>query len=91
MTKERKCGCGKPALHNLWHCSDCIAKIMSDFNALQEAARSTHKGSGGAAMCICGAGCGGSSACNALSMLKIALTTKDKLLKDSIMYAIGWN
>jgi len=64
--------------------------MVRDSIALMAAARATHKGAGGAALCICGASCGGSAACSSLNMLKIAVTTRDPLLRYSIAYAFGW-
>ena len=87
---EKDCYCGKPAKEGLTFCEDCCKRISSDFAELLKAAEKTHKGAGGACMCICGAGCGGSSACNALHALKRALTTEDKAYRDSLAHIIGW-
>jgi len=43
--------------------------------ALKDACRASHKdGPGGAAMCICGAECGGSAACGALMEIRSLLS-----------------
>lgn len=91
MNQPRKCGCGKDAIEGLWHCRACRERIATDYASLQETLQKGHRGAGGAAMCICGASCGGTAACSALSILRIALTTTDKLLRDSILDAIGWD
>ena len=44
---------------------------VAEFSALKAACAKSHKlGPGGARVCICGAACGGSAACNALAMLR---------------------
>ncbi len=51
---------------------DRMAELdRKSFRALKAAAQASHpKGAGGAAMCICGAGCGSSAACRALYILR---------------------
>lgn len=62
-----------------------------DFVALLDACHKSHgKGAGGAAMCICGAGCGGSAACSALNILKIGLTSADDKFRKELCDSIGW-
>lgn len=84
------CGCGKSVTHYT-HCFECRKRISDNFQKLCETLRSRHRGAGGAAMCICGAGCGGTAECSALSMLKIAITTNDPWLRYSIADAVGWS
>jgi hypothetical protein len=46
-------------------------RLFEDWHALREACNMYHKpGIGGAAMCICGAGGGGSKACSMLKVIK---------------------
>lgn len=47
-------------------------------------------GAGGAAICICGAGCGGSEACNGLNLLKAALRG-DAALRAATLRVFGWD
>ena len=47
------------------------SRYFQDWQALLAACRVTHgKGPGGAAMCVCGAPCGGSAACSMVAMLR---------------------
>jgi hypothetical protein len=86
----QKCGCGSPAIAGLWHCEKCRTRLVDNFNVLCRTLSATHRGGGGAAICICGAGCGGSPSCSALSALQTAIRTKDPLLRYSIAEAVGW-
>lgn len=89
-TKIELCGCGKPSIYGLWHCEACRKRIQDDYAELLTLCRNSHrKAGGGAAMCICGFGSGGSSACSALKTLIQAMTTKNIKLKNSILEAIG--
>lgn len=87
---SQKCGCGKDAEAGLWYCKSCMTRTTENFNVLCRTLSATHRGAGGAAICICGAGCGGSPSCSALSMLQVAVTTKDPLIRYSIAQAVGW-
>lgn len=52
-----------------------IVREIKRFDALRQVCRASHKGgAGGAAMCICGAGGGGSDACAALGRLQNLVT-----------------
>lgn len=52
--------------------------IVKDWRELREACRKQHpRGPGGAAMCYCGAGCGGSAACAMLKVLSLFLSELD--------------
>lgn len=54
--------------------NDKKRRIIDDIAALKTACRKSHSGGpGGAAICVCGAACGGSQACSALSMIKNVL------------------
>lgn len=90
MIKQLYCGCGKAATRYLF-CQDCYTRIALNFEKLCQTLSKQHRGAGGAAMCICGAGCGGTDECSALSMLKVAITTNDPWLRYSIADAIGWS
>lgn len=70
-------------------CDDCLSKIQKNISALFNACSKEHRGAGGAAICICGAGCGGSSACNALNLLKSAIEGPDGLRRE-IADLFGW-
>lgn len=66
-------------------------RFRREFVALLDACRKSHKGRvGGCAMCICGAGGGGSDACSALSILKIGLTCEDEAFRKALCNFIGW-
>ena len=86
----RLCGCGRRTRGSLWFCDQCAQRIQQDFGELQKTLSRGHRGAGGAAVCICGAGCGGTQACSALGMLKNALQSNDDHFKASVMYLIGW-
>ena len=46
-------------------------RFLKNYTALQKACNKSHKGGpGGAAVCVCGAGGGGSEACGALRVLR---------------------
>lgn len=66
-------------------------RLSSNAVSLFKVLQSQHRGAGGAAMCICGAGCGGTPGCSALSMLKTALARRDddEFVFD-VMQAFGW-
>lgn len=65
-------------------------KMMENFDALFEAARNSHRGGvGGARICICGAGSGGSKACNALYTLQAALECDDQWVRDELLLQLG--
>lgn len=84
------CCCGKEATRYSF-CQDCYTRIAVNFNKLCQTLNKQHRGAGGAAICICGAGCGGTQECSALNMLKVAITTSDPKLRYSIADAIGWS
>ena len=90
MIKQSLCSCGKP-IDKFSHCKDCIARIQSNFEQLCKTLSNRHRGAGGAAICICEAGCGSTPECSALSQLMIAITTNDPILRYSIADAIGWS
>lgn len=85
----KSCGCGRP-LYSRSFCKNCRDKIALNFAQLCETLSKQHRGAGGAAMCICGAGCGGTAECVALSWLRTAITTNDANLRYSIAEAVGW-
>ncbi len=82
------CYCGKPSTQR-W-CADCFARNQRSAQALLSACSKQHRGAGGAAICICGAGCGGSEACNGLNLLKAALRG-DAALRASTLRVFGWD
>lgn len=84
------CGCKKLAYKNTIWCESCYSRVSSNFQQLYLTLSKLHRGAGGAAMCICGAGCGGTQECSALSLLKAALQTEDQVFKDSVLQVAGW-
>ena len=90
MNSVNSCLCGKP-LYNPVFCKSCRDNIAIKFSKLCETLSKQHRGAGGAAICICGAGCGGTAECVALSWLKTAITTEDEVLRYYIAEAVGWN
>ena len=87
------CYCGNLRSNNsiftIW-CEKCLAHNLKSVNALFSACQKEHRGAGGAAICICGAACGGSYACSALGLIKIALTTKSEEMREEIIRLFGW-
>lgn len=63
---------------------------INNFESLFQQCRKLHTRPGGARICICGAGCGGSSACNALYEFQMALRSKDQKVRDELLDLLGW-
>lgn len=64
--------------------------MQRNISALFNACLKEHRGgAGGAAMCICGAGCGGSEACSALELLKQAMAGPDDY-RAEVAEMFGW-
>ncbi len=65
---------------------DCErGRLFQGWMALRQACRASHKpGPGGAAICVCGAACGGSTACGMLGTLQdmIRYIPAEKLPED---------
>lgn len=84
-----KCSCGNLLSQNsqftLW-CDKCIAHNLKSAEALFSACQKQHRGAGGDAICICG----GSYACSALGLIKLALTTKSEELRNETVKLFGW-
>jgi hypothetical protein len=86
----RKLRSGAKALESAVRDDRTPERIEEDLMAerwfgLMEACRKSHSGvAGGAAMCICGAGGGGSRACSMLAILRdfVRYVPKDKLSKE---------
>jgi len=90
MKEERKCYCGKKSSDNYTWCDDCLIRNHKAVDALFKACHDSHRsGAGGARICICGAGCGGSDACNGLYLLQAALKYGGKH-QDDAMRLFGW-
>jgi hypothetical protein len=85
-----RCSCGKEVSGQWVRCEACRRTMREDIDALFEVCRSQHRGAGGAAICICGAGCGGSKACRGLSVLQRALECADERVRNEIIEIIGW-
>lgn len=87
------CSCGNLRSNNsiftIW-CEKCLAHNLKSVNALFSACQKEHRGAGSARICICGAACGGSYACSALGLIKIALSTKSEELREEIIRLFGW-
>lgn len=73
MPAPRQCYCGAESSPRFRWCDKCLQQNFVRVNALLAACRGQHRGAGGAAICICGEGCGGSAACGGLSLLKMAI------------------
>jgi hypothetical protein len=86
----KECYCGKESSANFTWCEDCLARNREATDALFKVCCDSHRsGAGGARICICGAGCGGSRACNGLYLLQSALKYGGKQ-KDDVMRLFGW-
>jgi len=88
MNKQCYCGDEVTSIRFRW-CDKCINRMQSNISALFIACSKQHRGAGGAAICICGAGCGGSAACNGLSLLKSAIAGPDDY-RAEIAEMFGW-
>ena len=82
------CDCGAPA-RSRW-CEKCESRNRASVDALLAACQKQHRGAGGAAICICGASCGGSAACAGLWLLRRAIEG-DQSLRNDIASLFGWD
>jgi hypothetical protein len=82
--------CNKPPSARFRWCDECVLKMRLDIQALFNLLEKQHRGAGGSAICICGAGCGGTKECRALGLLKTAIEGRD-VIRMEIAELFGWN
>lgn len=68
------CPCGNPSHRDWKWCTQCLQRNLDAVHALLLLCSKEHRGAGAGVICICGAGCGGSKACQGLELLKSAIT-----------------
>lgn len=86
----KQCPCGKESSSRFRWCEECLKIKQGNIDSLMRLLQNSHRGAGGGAICICGAGCGGTSACSALSLLKQAMNGDDSL-RVEVAELFGWH
>lgn len=90
MESPKQCYCGAESSSRFRWCDKCLQQNLKRVNALLTACCNQHRGAGGAAMCICGAGSGGSAACGGLALLKRAITGPEEY-RVEVAALFGWD
>lgn len=85
-----KCYCGQESVGSYTWCEKCLKRNSENVNDLLTTCMKQHRGgAGGARICICGAGSGGSGACNGLYLLQSALENGGRMRED-VLRLFGW-
>lgn len=74
----------------LWDNEQEEKRVRENFDELFSLLSKNHRGAGGGAFCICGAGGGGAKPCSALKTLKSVMLHANDSKRQEFLEWLGW-